>query len=402
MKYLEASSDPYPPYTNSTPLATSASSNSVASRLYSNGRSRRTSLGSEPDIIQLSENESALLEFTNIATEMSNLSKRLADCHEEKDILNEERSRLRTETALLQERIHSLEDQFSNAEIRWEEKMNEERSRSKELVARTEREKQLELEKMGYRHQVLENEVYTLRKEKDRHEENAEELQLQLSQMHNEVDELKSLNQQLEKEKQNLRTEFENFKREATADIDEREELVEKLIEQTDQLRQDKSRPRQGSLSEQIVDLQEEIDRLRSENKNLRSQTEELRAQLLHDSVERGQLLLANGPSLAAEMMGDCDSDEVSGLKKERVELMNALRDQELCNQKLRSYIDNILSRVIEIYPEILEISRESQSTSTNQTSCLSSPFSYRKPSVSDEAEGQSIPLTEFCSSVRM
>jgi hypothetical protein len=47
------------------------------------------------------------------------LSKRLADCQEEKDILSEERSRLRTGTALLQERIHSLEDQFSNAEIRF-------------------------------------------------------------------------------------------------------------------------------------------------------------------------------------------------------------------------------------------------------------------------------------------
>lgn len=34
---------------------------------------------------------------------------------------------------------------------------------------------------------------------------------------------------------------------------------------------------------------------------------------------------------------------------------MNALRDQELCNQRLRNYIDNILLRVVEIYPEILE-----------------------------------------------
>lgn len=46
-------------------------------------------------------------------------------------------------------------------------------------------------------------------------------------------------------------------------------------------------------------------------------------------------------------------------------QLMTALRDQELCNQKLRSYIDNILSRVIEIYPEILEINRASPSHSS-------------------------------------
>ena len=45
---------------------------------------------------------------------------------------------------------------------------------------------------------------------------------------------------------------------------------------------------------------------------------------------------------------------------------MTALREQELCNQKLRSYIDNILSRVIDIYPQILEvgISRDSPTKS--------------------------------------
>lgn len=49
---------------------------------------------------------------------MSNLSKRLADAQDEKDAALEERGRLRTELALQQERAHSLEDQFSNAEIR--------------------------------------------------------------------------------------------------------------------------------------------------------------------------------------------------------------------------------------------------------------------------------------------
>jgi hypothetical protein len=38
--------------------------------------------------------------------------------------------------------------------FRWKEKYNEEKSRSKELMQRLEREKQLEIESMGLRYQV--------------------------------------------------------------------------------------------------------------------------------------------------------------------------------------------------------------------------------------------------------
>lgn len=44
------------------------------------------------------------------------------------------------------------------------------------------------------------------------------------------------------------------------------------------------------------------------------------------------------------------------GIGGEEVQLLNALREQEVCNQKLRVYINGILSRVIERHPEILEI----------------------------------------------
>ena len=37
-------------------------------------------------------------------------------------------------------------------------------------------------------------------------------------------------------------------------------------------------------------------------------------------------------------------------------QLINALKEQEVCNQKLRAYIEGILIRVIERHPEILEI----------------------------------------------
>lgn len=70
------------------------------------------------------------------------------------------------------------------------------------------------------------------------------------------------------------------------------------------------------------MNLEEEVERIRSDNKSLRSLNEELRAQLLHESVERGQMLLADGPSLAAELNG-LNSDEVrESLNKENIEVV--------------------------------------------------------------------------------
>jgi uncharacterized protein YigA (DUF484 family) len=77
------------------------------------------------------------------------------------------------------------------------------------LISRLEREKHLELENMGYKHQVLEKESQSLRKEKDRQNCTIDDLQTQLSKLQDELDDAKSLNDQLEKEKKDLRSEFE-------------------------------------------------------------------------------------------------------------------------------------------------------------------------------------------------
>lgn len=92
--------------------------------------------------------------------------------------------------------------------FRWEEKLAEERARSKELTSRLEREKHLELENMDYKYQVLQKEVQALRKEKEQQDNAVDDTQTQLAKLQDEFDDAKSLNDQLEKEKRELRSEF--------------------------------------------------------------------------------------------------------------------------------------------------------------------------------------------------
>lgn len=96
-------------------------------------------------------------------------------------------------------------------DCRWEEKLAEERTRYKDLTARLEREKHLELENMGYKQQVLEKEVQSLRKEKERQDTSIDDLQIQLARLQDELDDSKTLGDQLEKEKRELRSEFEKY-----------------------------------------------------------------------------------------------------------------------------------------------------------------------------------------------
>ncbi|VDM47023.1 unnamed protein product [Toxocara canis] len=395
-------------------LNNSSSSASVASRLYTNGTrgSRRGSFGSEPELINFSDTDNSIHEFNEICSQVSSLSKKVNDMEEERLTSSEERARLRTDNAVLTERVHILEEQMQAAEQRWKEKLSEEKARNRDIISRMEREKQLEIESCALKYQVLEKDCAGLCKEKEKQREEILSLQQAVRDAREQLNDANALCENLEEERIKLEREYKRFREEAQQDIDSSSELVEELSRQTDELRRQHHVPipRQGSLAEQIVSLEGEIERLRAENKHLREQNEDLQAQLLHDSVERGQSLLADRlPSLAEELNGK-DSTEVvficsgsqanmiiyrtqevvgsfSLLKavfgpfivickneanfkqlpaaqlttapEEMCELMNALKEQEVCNQKLRVYINGILMRVIELHPEILEIKEE-------------------------------------------
>ncbi|VDK27536.1 unnamed protein product [Gongylonema pulchrum] len=290
---------------------------------------------------------------------VSTLSKKVNDLEEERMSSGDERARLRTDNAVLTERVHILEEQLQAAEQRWKEKLAEEKARNRDLISRVEREKQLEMESATLKYQVLEKDCAGMRKERDKLHSDMLNLQISLDSTREQLIEANSICEALEEARLKVEREFKRFREEAQQDIDSSSELVEELSRQTDELKRQKieAAPR-ASVTEQIISLENEVIRYRKENKELRKQNEDLQAQLIHESIEAGQNLLLEEdrkPSLAEELSG-----------KDSTELMNALKEQEICNQKLRSYINGILMRVIELHPEILEIKEKDEKQSAD------------------------------------
>ncbi|PIO72528.1 FIP domain protein [Teladorsagia circumcincta] len=279
------------------------------------------------------------MDFGHVPVEVTMISKKLSEMEEQQLHSNDERGRLRTENAVLTERVHVLEEQLLVAEQRFREQLQDEKNRTRELLQRIEREKQLENESLSLKYQMLEKDLHAARKDAEKaRDETAKQLEV-VEDLRGQLAESKLLIEDLEDERI-------KFKEEAQQDIDSSSEMVEVLTQQTEELRRNGA-PRQGSIIEQMSGLEESLEQARADIRDLQRERDDLQAQLLAASVERGRSLLADEPSLADELMsGGGDSQQI----------LEALREQEVCNQKLRVYINGILMRVIERHPEILEI----------------------------------------------
>lgn len=97
--------------------------------------------------------------------------------------------------------------------------------------------------------------------------------------------------------------------------------------------------------------LEADLSKLRHDNKVLKDMNEELQAQLLNVQLEEGRSLIQQGDktySLADEL-GDIDVNK----------LMEALKDQQEANVRLRQYTEKLLSRIMEKDISILRITPE-------------------------------------------
>ncbi|XP_037936612.1 rab11 family-interacting protein 4B isoform X4 [Teleopsis dalmanni] len=272
------------------------------------------------------------------------LQRQVTDLASTQNIAEDRTTRTKTEYAVLQARYHMLEEQYRESDLRAEERLAEEQKRHRELLARVEREAELQNENCQIKIKRIEIEANALRDEAQRLrmlcDKQANDLHRTEEKLELSRDQITMLQQDLDEAKQKERK-YEEDKKAS-------EDLMLELSKELERLRSETG-PAMPTTSPETIRLEElhqELEEMRQKNKSLEEQNEELQAAVLTRGVEEGRHLL-NGTlnSLAQEL------EEMS-----QAQLQQAYQEKEDENTRLKHYIDTILLNIVENYPQLLEV----------------------------------------------
>jgi len=339
-------------------------------------------------------------DVNDLNQKVQQLQEQVGNLAESQATTDDRYSKVKQENALLTQKIHMLEENIREVEIRSEERLESERKRNREALQRLDREKQLEIENYSIRlhslekeHGQLQNEAVQLRAQTERLKKEKADLEDQLSESRFALSEAQSRVVKLE---EISRREAER----ADHDRSSSAQLIQELSKEVEDLRNEVSSRVQavglgrnlstdivdssggsgggGSLGKEIgavenaeirkrvAELDSEVRKLREENHKLSESNEELQAaSLLSRGVEQGKTLLSNydavpssSLSIADELGGMSDFQDMSfgSMSDELEQVKKALKEQQDVNGQLRAYIDGILMNIMEKYPELLEV----------------------------------------------
>ncbi|XP_055704994.1 rab11 family-interacting protein 3 isoform X4 [Phlebotomus papatasi] len=325
-------------------------SNALASHLYRSASFNSSGRSSNCDTTEDMYSDVSLDDVQDLNHKLELLQRQVTNLADSQNNVEDITTRTKTEYAVLQARYHMLEEQLRECEMRAEERIAEEQRRNRELLARMEREAQLQSENCQMK-------VRTVEKEAATHREEVQRLRLQCDKqaadLHATEEKLEITNDNYTALQQDL-LEVQAREKKLLAEKVATEELMLEMSREVDRLRSERgpAMPTTSPESIRLEELHQELDELRQINKNLEEANEELQALVLTRGVEEGRNLLNGTSNSLAQELHDMSQSQ----------LQSAYQDKEEENVRLKHYIDTILLNIVENYPQLLEVKTNSVS----------------------------------------
>ncbi|XP_067671542.1 rab11 family-interacting protein 4-like isoform X2 [Haliotis asinina] len=310
---------------------------------HSPNSTRRSSFGSDIVYDDIDGN------FQNIDDRMKYLESQI---HKLSDNQLTTHSTLKKENSSLKSKVHDLEAQLQLMDVRTEERLNEERHKHQEYIARQNREKSdAQMDYVTQRLQKVEQDNEKLTQERL-------QLRTEIHHVRTEKLDLQDAYDTLSDEQQKLQTELHKITQQSERERQTTGQLLDELGKELEDLRrykieQETFQGRKGSVGDlpaRYQDLQAELQKLKEENKILKDSNEDLNAQLLTRCMEEGR-------SLLRDTSGTTLAEELEHLTKE--ELLERLKKEQEINLRLKQYVDKIILTIIEKNPSLLEITKQ-------------------------------------------
>ncbi|XP_041826651.1 rab11 family-interacting protein 4A [Melanotaenia boesemani] len=293
----------------------------------------------------------------DITEKVSYLEKKVTELESDSMANGDLKSKLKQENTHLVHRVHELEEQVKDAETKAAESLQEEMKRHRDTYSKMERDRNSEIDLLCSRVQQLE-------------EENGE--------MSLNVCRLKSQTEKLDQEKQRMTDKLEDTSLRLKDEMDLYRKIMDKLWENRHHFQKEKEamqeliddlrreldylqlfklemeHPGQGKgLSEyntrtREIEMEHEVKRLKQENFKLRDQNDDLNAEILSLSLYEAKNLFS------CHTKAQCLAAEIDNASRD--ELVDALKEQEEINLRLRQYMDKIILAILDHNPSILEI----------------------------------------------
>ncbi|XP_063327179.1 rab11 family-interacting protein 4A [Pelmatolapia mariae] len=293
----------------------------------------------------------------DITEKVSYLEKKVTELESDSLANNDLKSKLKHDNTHLVHRVHELEEQVKDAETKSAESLKEEVKKHREAYTKMERDRNTEIELLCNRLQQLE-------------EENTE--------MKLNVCRLKSQTEKMDQEKQRVTDKLEDTSLRLKDEMDLYRKIMDKLWQNRHEFQKEKEsmqeliddlrreleylqlfklemeHPGKGKgLSEfnaktRELEMEHEVKRLKQENHKLRDQNDDLNAQILSLSLYEAKNLFS------CHTKAQCLAAEIDNASRD--ELVDALKEQEEINLRLRQYMDKIILAILDHNPSILEI----------------------------------------------